>query len=101
MTNNNSQIMSLRTRGTYGIDSNSNHSTDHTFASLVKDFESMADSNQKTNNPQTTSLEVIHEDFEIPSNHVPSARNLGKKSDTFTRHGASHSFGGLENNNEN
>ena len=49
--NKNSQIMSLKTRGTYGIESSSNHSTDNTFASLVKDFESIAESNQRVNNP--------------------------------------------------
>ena len=92
--------MSLRTKGTYGFESSSNQSSmpgDHTFASLIKDFESINEPNQRANH---ASLEIIHEDYEVASSHGGSARTLNKKYPTQTKNRASHSLSTLEYVNE-
>ena len=74
-----SKIMSRKTKATLMQENSSSRSIatadyNTSFASLIKEFESINDSQQRTNSQQRLDLEVIQEDLEIASSYPVSTR---------------------------
>ena len=76
---NSSQIMSRKTKASFMQENSSSKSIaagdyNTSFTSLIKEFESIDDSQQRINSQQILDLEVIQEDLEIASSYPASTR---------------------------